>query len=638
GEATETIRLELYDSTGSTPLQTASNGPGPQQVSLDGLAAGTYLVHVDSPSAMAVAGYDLLVDAPDGDAASDWAGDNSTLPKAFHLGTIGSNSVFSGLGVSAGTNDWFTFDTPRRANSALYTLALSTPQGQSVSVGIQDAQGGLIDQASGDGTLDLSYVATGGGEQLTLRVTGGATTSAYSLHFIPQTATIAVDLDLNGNLVVTDTTADGQDDVMLIRTVGDTIVVEAPGHVLSATVGSSLDPHRVEVPVSDITGEIRVVAGAGDDRIDASGSLHPVRLLGASGRDTLTGGFAADILNGGGDDDILSAGNGNDRLFGGGGRDVLAGGSDNDYLSGQGGEDTMHGDSGHDTINGGAANDKLFGDSGDDRLNGNDGHDQINGSGGNDTAHGGNGNDVLRGGSGRDWLSGGAGGDRQFGQGSTDTLHGGGSDDLLNGGPGSDQVYEVGNIDFTLMSTQLIGQGTDTLIDIERGRIEGGVGDNVIDASQFPGTVALFGGAGNDRLVGGAAIDRLVGQDGNDTLEGLAGNDRIFGGRGLDHLDGGHGDDFLRGQSGADSIVGGPGQDTLNGEAGDDSLQGGDGDDVIRGGSGNDHATGNAGSDRVYGQSGDDALCSDDDDLLVDNVDQIDRCAVIFTDWADQLN
>ena len=638
GDATESIRLELYDSTGTTPLQTASNGPGPQQVSLDGLAAGTYLVHVDSPSAIAVAGYDLMVDAPDGDAASDWAGDNSTLPKAFHLGTIGSNSVFSGLGVSAGANDWFTFDTPRRANSALYTLALSTPQGQPVNVVIQDAQGGLVDQASGDGTLDLSYVASGGGEQLTLRVTGGATTSAYSLHFTPQTATIAVDLDLNGNLVVTDTTADGQDDVMLIGTVGDTIVIEAPGHVLSATVGSSLDPHRVEVPVSDITGEIRVVAGAGDDRIDASGSLHPVRLLGASGRDTLTGGFAADILNGGGDDDILSAGDGNDRLFGGGGHDVLAGGSDNDYLSGQGGEDTMHGDTGHDTINGGAANDKLFGDSGDDRLNGNDGHDQINGSGGNDTAYGGNGNDVLRGGSGRDWLSGGAGGDRQFGQGSTDTLHGGGSNDLLNGGPGSDQVYEIGNIDFTLLSTQLTGQGIDTLIDIERGRIEGGVGDNVIDASQFPGTVALFGGPGNDRLVGGAAIDRLVGQDGNDTLEGLAGNDRIFGGRGLDHLDGGHGDDFLRGQSGADSIVGGPGRDTLNGEAGDDSLQGGDGDDVIRGGSGNDHATGNAGSDRVYGQSGDDALCSEDDDLLVDNVDQIDRCAVIFTDWADQLN
>ena len=60
--------------------------------------------------------------------------------------------------------------------------------------------------------------------------------------------------------------------------------------------------------------------------------------------------------------------------------------------------------------------------------------------------------------------------------------------------------------------------------------------------------------------------------------------------------------------------------------------------DVIRGGSGNDHATGNSGTDRVYGQSGDDSLCSEDDDLLVDNVDQIDRCAVIFTDWADQLN
>jgi hypothetical protein len=40
----------------------------------------------------------------------------------------------------------------------------------------------------------------------------------------------------------------------------------------------------------------------------------------------------------------------------------------------------------------------------------------------------------------------------------------------------------------------------------------------------------------------------------------------------------------------------------------------------------------------VFGQSGDDALCSDDDDLLVGSVNEIDRCAVVFTDWADQLD
>jgi len=638
GDASEMIRLALFDSTGSSTLESSENGAGPQQVSLDGLAAGTYLVRIDSPLSMPVSGYDLLVDAPDGNAASDWAGDNSTEAKAFHLGTIGSNTVFSGLGVAATADDWFTFDTPRRASSALYSLDVATPLGQTVTVALRNAGGGLVDEATGDGTLALTYVASGGGEQLTLQITAAATTASYSLHFVPQTATIAVDLDLYGNLVVTDTAVDGQDDVVVIRTDGDMVIVETPGHVLAATVGVSTDPHSVEVPLSEITGDVRVVAGAGNDRVDASGSLHPVRLFGGADHDTLTGGAADDVLNGGGDDDVLAAGAGDDRVFGGGGRDHIAGGSGNDFLDGQGGRDVVHGDSGHDTVNGGSANDQLFGDTGNDRLNGDDGHDVINGNSGDDTAHGGDGNDVLRGGSGRDWLAGGAGGDRHYGQGSADTLHGGASNDQLNGGAGNDEVYETGNVDFTLRANQLTGRGDDILVDIERGRIEGGDGDNLIDASQFPGSVVLFGGGGNDLLRGGIAIDRLVGQDGNDTLEGLAGNDRIFGGRGQDQIDGGDGDDYLRGQQGSDSIVGGTGHDTLNGEAGDDSLRGGEGNDVVRGGSGNDHAAGEAGDDRVFGQSGDDALCSEDGDLLVDSVDEIDRCAVIFTDWADELD
>ena len=638
GGATETIRLELFDSSGNQTLETSDNGPGPQQVSLAGLDAGTYLVRIDSPSAMTVTGYDLLVDAPDGDAAADWAGDNSSQAKAFHLGTIGSNVVFSGLGVAAMADDWFTFDTPRRASSALYSLDLSTPIGQPLTVLLRDSAGGLVDQATGDGTLGLDYTASGGGEQLTLQVTGGDSTSSYSMHFTPISATIAVDLDPAGHLVVTDTSAQGQDDHVLIRTEGDQIVIETPGHVMAATVGSSTDPHTVRVPVSEITGEVRVVAGAGNDRIDASGSLVPVRLLGGADADTLIGGTASDVLNGGSGDDQLISGDGNDRLFGGGGRDRLEGGADDDYLAGQGGQDILYGGPGHDTVNGGASNDKLFGDSGNDRLNGNAGHDVINGNGGNDTAHGGDGNDVLRGGSGRDWLGGGAGGDRQYGQGASDTLQGGPSNDLLNGGFGSDLVYETGNGNFTLEAHQLQGQGRDDLVDVERGRIETGDADNIVDASQFPGSVVLIGGAGNDLLRGGSHIDRLIGEDGDDTLEGLGGNDRIFGGRGADQLDGGDGDDFLRGQQEADLIYGGSGNDTLNGEGGNDSLYGGDGNDVVRGGSGNDHAAGEAGADRVFGQSGLDALCSDDGDLLVGSAQEIDLCAVVFTDWADQLD
>jgi Ca2+-binding RTX toxin-like protein len=641
GDASEAVRLTLFDSAGQVALETSDNGPGPQQVSLDGLAAGTYLVRIDPPAnlseSLAVSGYELEINAPDGDAASDWAGDNSSQNKAFHLGTIGSNTLFSGLGVAANTDDWFTFDTPRRTASALYALGLSTPLGQPLTASLIDSSGRLVDQATGDGMLELDYVASGASERLTLQIHGGTDTSAYSLHFAPVTATIAVDLDADGNLVVTDTSADGQDDVVLIRTDGDWMVIETPGHVIAATVGSSSDPHSVRVPLDEITGEMWVEAQAGDDRVDASGSLHPVRVYGGSGHDTLVGGHAADVLNGGSGNDVLEAQGGNDRVFGGRGLDQIRGGPGDDYLHGHGGADWVHGDDGDDTVNGGSSNDRLFGNAGNDRLNGNDGHDLINGNSGDDTAQGGDGNDVIRGGSGNDWLGGGAGGDRENGQGGNDTLHGGASNDRLDGGTGNDLVYEIGNVDFTLQAHQLTGQGQDELAGFERGRLEGGSGNNVIDASQFPGSVVLLGGAGHDLLRGGHFFDRLVGQEGNDTLEGLGGDDRIFGGIGEDRLDGGLGDDFLRGHDDADRISGGAGNDTLNGEAGDDSLYGGDGDDVIRGGMGNDHAAGEAGFDRVFAQAGYDSLCSDDDDLLVGTIEEIDRCATVFTDWADQL-
>jgi hypothetical protein len=55
---------------------------------------------------------------------------------------------------------------------------------------------------------------------------------------------------------------------------------------------------------------------------------------------------------------------------------------------------------------------------------------------------------------------------------------------------------------------------------------------------------------------------------------------------------------------------------------------------------GNDHAAGGAGFDRVFAQAGYDSLCSDDGDLLVGTIEEIDRCATVFAgwaDWADQL-
>ncbi|MBI1312449.1 hypothetical protein GC176_14250 [bacterium] len=112
--------------------------------------------------------------------------------------------------------------------------------------------------------------------------------------------------------------------------------------------------------------------------------------------------------------------------------------------------------------------------------------------------------------------------------------------------------------------------------------IDGGDGNDLIDARQAAFAVSLAGGAGNDTILGSVYDDSLSGDDGDDSLLGLAGNDLIHGGTGNDTLRGGAqsdtlvgeaGDDNLRGNgSSGDVLSGGPGNDTLNGDAGNDQL------------------------------------------------------------------
>jgi uncharacterized delta-60 repeat protein len=79
--------------------------------------------------------------------------------------------------------------------------------------------------------------------------------------------------------------------------------------------------------------------------------------------------------------------------------------------------------------------------------------------------------------------------------------------------------------------------------------VEGGDGDDVIDAGGVTVPVLLFGGAGNDKLTGGSSHDVLVGNAGDDQLDGTDGNDILVGSAGRDDLDGRYGDDLLVGAS-----------------------------------------------------------------------------------------
>ena len=61
------------------------------------------------------------------------------------------------------------------------------------------------------------------------------------------------------------------------------------------------------------------------------------------------------------------------------------------------------------------------------------------------------------------------------------------------------------------------------------GRQYANSGNDVINATAAAGTVAIYGGAGDDVITGSAFGDHLAGGSGNDTIYGLGGDDHIYG-------------------------------------------------------------------------------------------------------------
>ncbi len=187
---------------------------------------------------------------------------------------------------------------------------------------------------------------------------------------------------------------------------------------------------------------------------------------------------------------------------------------------------------------------------------------------GNDTAYGGAGSEKFAGGTGNDFLHGGAG---------TDTAD------------YSEATAGV-TVDLSRTTAQAVGggQGTDTLIDIEK----------------------LIGSTFSDKLTGSAADNTFAGDGGNDQLAGDESNDSLQGGTGNDTLEGGEGDDTLEGGTGDDRLDGGAGINTVrySGSAGvkadlrrsDGQITVGAGVDILigitnlEGGSSADVFTGNA--------------------------------------------
>jgi Ca2+-binding RTX toxin-like protein len=400
---------------------------------------------------------------------------------------------------------------------------------------------------------------------------------------------------------------------------------------LSSVPGSSGEDvifNGVHYPIpADVTGLV-IDAGGGHDYADSFLADFPTTVSGGSGNDSVQGASYADVVLGGDGDDLLWGTTGSDRFDGGAGTDTV----DYSTVGGVGLYLTLYAPDLNSVWDLDTQQplywpttygiENLTGGGGNDVLRGNDGPNVLNGGGGPDNLEGNGGNDLLIGGTGDEFITGDAG---------DDTLQGGDGNDNLDGGLGADSLVGglgVDTADYadraedltlglgTLADDGAAGEGDNVRNDIEV--LQGGSGNDVLEADGVGYPVTLQGNGGNDSLVGGGGGDLFEGGGGVDTADysartqnlaiglgtfaddGAAGEgdnvrtdiEAVLGGSGNDSLNADNvaHDVTLSGGGGADSLVGGSGDDLLNGNGGNDTLRGNLGGDVFNGGSGIDTA------------------------------------------------
>jgi hypothetical protein len=269
----------------------------------------------------------------------------------------------------------------------------------------------------------------------------------------------------------------------------------------------------------------RVVAGAGDDEVVATGA--PIDVDGGPGADVMRGLLGSRVSYA-------------DRTAG------VAVTQDGQANDGEAGE--------HDDVGPGFST--VIGGAGDDELH-------LDGPADAGLVEGGAGNDRLFGASSaRERLDGGAGDDRLHGLDGTDDLRGGPGADVLRGGADLDYLAEYpqndGPIDVSLDDRPgdgTAGENDDVGSDVE-----------VVHGTRFA-----------DRLVGSENADQLYGVYGADSIDGRGGDDGLYGdGR----IVGGPGRDRIVAYAASSPPVGGTSVDALDGEP--DEIWCGPGAPVLR--------------------------------------------------------
>lgn len=305
-------------------------------------------------------------------------------------------------------------------------------------------------------------------------------------------------------------------------------------------------PGRNDVPETDDP-EIEIELVGWQDRLDR------LTIIGSEAADVWRFSAGGINLNGDLDDDLTAPAAGRITLRPDDGDDVVDCsayiGAAHLRIFGAAGADTLTGGPGPDTLWGQAGNDSLFGGPGNDNLQDGRGADLVQGGPGDDIMSTGNvavfpdGADDYRGGDGFDYVS--------YNGRQADLVVT--IDDLADDGePGeNDNVHlDVEGLMGGLGADVLVGSSADNHIEGRSGdeggfdEIYGGGGDDDLSCVDGNGCL-IVGDEGDDWIIGSYRNDELDGGPGDDLIGGQNGDDTLTGGDGVDDLDGGNGNDVI---------------------------------------------------------------------------------------------
>jgi Ca2+-binding RTX toxin-like protein len=336
-------------------------------------------------------------------------------------------------------------------------------------------------------------------------------------------------------------------------------VDEIQGHASGDTIVRDSNSSRpLDFSETALTDIAEVDARGGNDTITTSNLTGGVNYRGGTGDDTFNLGSQDTVLHYSGTDQGLDSFNGNTA-----GATHVAVADTAGTIIGVNGYSN-----GVDEIQGHASGDTIIGDSNSSRtldFSATTLTDiaEINARGGNDTVIGSSGNDVIRGGTGTDTLIGGAGDDTflwstgdgndrvdggsETGADMLDITNTGGStaftvnvaaggsnivpgtgtdatDILVSDGSATVRADEIEDIDFHLGnagdSVTISGDFSSTALDTSTIAVQGGTGDDTVDASGITSghRVVFNGGDGNDTFTSGGGDDEFDGGADVDTL------------------------------------------------------------------------------------------------------------------------